>query len=300
MVSVMIFLLILFFLCISSAGEVYAQSVTNAEEPSKLNWYIDGYVDARYTLESGEDRNDQELTEYISLSFGETKERIISGHISGFLKQDLDSANHSAPLASFYDTYGQNYARLGTAYLDFRPGFQFLEHVRVGRQWIYDVPQLSRMDGVRIETENLDSHLRTRAILFGGIPDNTGESSRSNDRVFGGGLKFHPFKSSSFSAFYTRVQEEYEREYVDNSADDNSDKFTFKDDLLRFEFRKLFFENRFSLFTGYTNLNGKSRDLKLRLRVIQNPDEAAQGPITRCSFQLNMKSLPCSTVLSQS
>ncbi len=248
-------LFLLFFSCLQAAAPE-----SGGGNRLQDSWYLDGLFDARYTLQSGDESGEeQELREYLSLSFGE-KTRTVTCRVAGFAAHNLEGRTYSAPYGSLQDANGGNYARLSTAYLDFRPERLLLEHTRIGRQWLHDIPELSRMDGVRVESGALEKQWKTRAFGFAGIPSHLNESSRSGDRIFGGGVSLRPFPGSEFTVLYARLRDAYDLKRIDTA-----DHYTFNDDLLRIELSAWLVENQLRFSTDYSMVNGASRDCALHL-----------------------------------
>jgi hypothetical protein len=232
------------------------------DQPDQPDWYLRGHVDLRYTSRWNDDDEDQDLYEYLSLSFGQTGNRKISGYISGRLSHDLDGREHPDSFASTADTHDRLYARLTAAYVDVR--FEkLLETARFGRQWLSEVPEVVRVDGLRLKTRPLEASFNTRLVLFGGVPEHYDESSRDGDGVFGGGFEFKPLKTTRVSLFYARIKDEYKAKIATTGA-----KNTFSDDLVTVELRQLFFSGTTSFYGLYTNLNGSSRESKTRLTYV--------------------------------
>ncbi len=232
----------------------------NSKEDEQ-NWYVNGYLDFHYTWRfDDEGDSDQKLYEILSLSFGDKKSGWITGYISARLAQDLDGFDNPDPYLSIENTHDRFYPRLNAAYVDLRPGWNFLEVARLGRQWLSDIPVVIRMDGIRLETPPMEHTFHTRVILFGGIPWYVNESSRSEKRVYGLGFEFRPWDLTRFSVFYTRLNEVYDQEWVNAS-----NEITARDDLVSFDLRQNFLQNLMTFYGTYSNLNGDSRDSQLRL-----------------------------------
>ncbi len=223
-------------------------------------WYCDGYVDFRYRLQATGGERDSDLDELFSLSFGDTGSRWVSGYVSARFSQDVDGFSDPDPFASLPDSHDRSYERLSAAYVDVTPRWRLLRTVRLGRQWLAEIPEIVRMDGARLETGWLDPYMATRVVLFGGLPDHPHESSRRNDSVLGGGLELAPFETTRVSAFYARIKDVYEVDHVTTSS-----RSSHRDDLASLELRQRLLHELINLYAGYTNLNGDSRDLRLRM-----------------------------------
>jgi len=246
------------FLTLAGAW-IAAQPVENAPVPRESPWYLRGFLDLRYTFQSTGSESDNDTEEFLSLSFGEKKSRWISGHVAGRFVQDLDGYDESDSFLSVPDTFGRTHAWLTSAYLDLNPRRRLLDTVRLGRQWLAEVPEIVRMDGMRLKTGVLERGLRSRVFCFAGVPEHLSESSRSRDRVYGGGLELRPFAGTRASISYARIKDVYEVDHVDRSSRQSA-----RDDLVSLDLAQSLLHDRLSLFGGYTNLNGRSRDLRLR------------------------------------
>lgn len=253
---------------IPAVGQVYAGDVVppstapggGGGEGAPSSWYLDGSMELRYVFQYNEDYTDYDLEELLSLYFGKGRDGWISGYVSGRMTHDLDGFDKPDDFLSISDTHGRFYGRLTAAYLDLRPDWDFLEAARVGRQWIPQVPEIVRMDGILLRSRRLEDTLRTRTVLFAGVPEHFEESSQRNDRVFGAGLEFQPFDRTRLETFYTRLKDVYTSTYVHQES-----RVSTGDDLFSFQVRQLLFDDRLNLFGSYSNLNNRSRDGRLQL-----------------------------------
>ncbi len=213
----------------------------------RFSWQVDG----------GE--QDCDLRERFWISFGEEGRGRVTGYAAGFLTHDLDGAAYGDRFGGLADTRGRTYGQLSAAYIDLRPEGGPLGTARVGRQWLEEAPELVRMDGVRLESAALDSFLAARAVVFAGIPDHLYESSRSGDRVYGGGITARPWRDALLSAVFARIHDTYEIEHVDAA-----ERVSRRDDCLRFSYRQHLLDRRFVWRSEYALLENEPRELKLR------------------------------------
>ncbi len=222
-------------------------------------WYVHGNIDLRRVVQWNDEDDDDDFYQYLSLSFGEATQRRITGYISARITQDLNGREHPDSFSSVADTHDRSYARLNAAYVDLRFD-DLLDEARLGRQWLAEVPEFVRMDGIRLRTHPLERVLKTKLVLFGGIPEHYQESSRGGDRVIGGGFEIRPLAMTHISAFYTHLRDQY-RENPQN----NYRTVTFDDDLISVELRQLFLQRTVNFYGLYSNLNGNSRESRARL-----------------------------------
>ena len=238
------------------------------------DWFLEGFADLRYTYRGAAAADDHDGDQYVSLSFGEAQTRWLTGYVSGRMSQHLGGIEEPDPFPSTPHTYGRFFGRLSSAYLDLRPEWHLLDTARLGRQWLAEVPEIVRLDGVWVKSGKLEPYAGSRVLLFGGIPDHLDEPSAGGDRVFGGGVELNPLETTRLSAVYARIRDVYEVPYAKSSSGE-----TFRENLISCELRQRLFEDQIQFFGGYTNLNGDSRDLRLRVRY-DSPSGATGAYVT--------------------
>ena len=133
-----------------------SQEVPPSSSVLESSWFLDGYLDLRYSYRADSERRDQDLREVLSFSFGEARTRWIAGHVSLYLAQDLDGFDNPDAHPSLRDTEGRYYTLLDSAYVELRPGVPLFDVARVGRQWLEEVPEIVRMDGIHLQSRELE------------------------------------------------------------------------------------------------------------------------------------------------
>ncbi len=246
-------------LAVGTRANAADAGVPAAPVEAQSSWYLHGRADVRYTFQADSGEHDSDLRERFRLTFGEETRRRVTGEVAGFLAHDLDDTVYGDRFASLGDTSGRTYGQLSAAYVELRLEGVPIDAARVGRQWLEEVPELVRMDGARVESVDLEPYLRSRAVVFAGIPDHLSESSRRGDRVFGGTLSARPWRDAQLAATYARIHDVYDIEHLGES-----ERVSRRDDYLRFSYRQYLLERRLSWRSDYSLLENEPRDLRLR------------------------------------
>lgn len=148
---------------------------------------LHGYVSMRYRGRWGGNDADHDVYQVLALDFGDAKRFPVTGHVMTQLSWDVDGdtdADGEFAFFSLSDTYDSRLTgRLYHAYADFHD-FAPLETLRIGRQLIYDTPEVAWFDGLRVES-GASSRRRVKYGAYAGIPVHPYESSPEGDAVFG-------------------------------------------------------------------------------------------------------------------
>ncbi len=268
-------------LCAAAAGA--------APGADPADWYLRGLAEMRFSWRADGGQHDSDLRERFWISFGEGGKGRVSGYAAGFLTHDLDGTAYGDRFGGLADARGRTYGQLSAAYIDLRPESGPLDAARVGRQWFEEVPELVRVDGVRLESAALTAGLDTRMILFAGIPDHLYESSRRGDRVYGGGLTARPWRDARLAAVFARIHDTYQSRYVGAG-----ERVSRRDDCLRFSYRQLLLDRRFLWWSEYALLENEPRELRLRASYdLPSGKTSVSGHFTWVFSRLDALSTEC-------
>ncbi|MEW6744938.1 MAG: hypothetical protein AB1486_19465 [Planctomycetota bacterium] len=156
---------------------------------------LEGYVRTRYRLRATYDETDQDVSQDISLMWGDPKRHRLTFSVLGEWSWDADGRDDPSSLYSIEDTFDSRVnGRLLRAWADLNR-LGPLERLRFGRQELPSLPEVPLFDGVCVETHPLTGwNLRFRS--FGGVPTHLYESSPSGDSLFGLGVETEPTSST--------------------------------------------------------------------------------------------------------
>lgn len=157
---------------------------------------VHGFLATRYEGRSEGGARDHDLYHSASIDIGEKGRDPFTAHIMGRVSVDLDGQSdreNQFVFPSLADGYDQAvHGLLYHAYVDAGDG-ESLDKLRVGRQTLYETPELVLFDGVRLET-TAHGDGRFQWGLYGGVPAHLYESSAHGDRVFGTHAQASPWK----------------------------------------------------------------------------------------------------------
>lgn len=198
-----------------------AETARSPEAQAETGIPIHGYAQARYRYRATPDENDHDLEGTLLLDIGDPERHPVTGHLQAWSNFDLDETAGSGgpdPFFDLTDTYANDLtARLYQAYVDVHT-VEELELLRVGRQPLYDTPEIVSFDGARLETGEHGS-LAVRAGAYAGIPVHTYESSPAGDRVLGTFLETRPWRGGWTRLDWMHLEDE------DVLADHRNDLF---------------------------------------------------------------------------
>ncbi len=181
-----------------------------ASPPEEQGLPIHGSLRARYRYRSTSDEDDHDLYDTLTLDVGDPKHQPLTGHVLAWSNFDLDErASRSSPDPFFdlSDTYdGDLAARLYHAWVD-KPGVEGLEVLRVGRQPLYEAPEVVTFDGARVETSERGAR-DVRAGAYGGVPVHFFESSSSGDLVLGTFVEGRPWSGGRARLDWMHLEDE--------------------------------------------------------------------------------------------
>lgn len=149
---------------------------------------IHGYLKSRYIGRTTDGASDNDLYETLSVDFGDTAENDVTGHFLGDVSFDLDGKTETRgyyPFDSARDSTGSGIVgEVYSAYLDVNR-IGAVSYLRLGRQSIYETPEVSFFDGLSAESEELGS-LKLKLGAYAGIPVYLYQGYSSGDLVAGG------------------------------------------------------------------------------------------------------------------
>ena len=168
---------------IRAEGEATDGATTQSETQEKKKAVFDVRSSTRYRTDSDDYGHDHDLYQYLSLHVYDMMDGHLDFYSHGAFDIDLNETDGSD------NAYDEAWPRLNESYLDFHD-YGPLSHLRIGRQFLYDVDDL-HFDGLYssfLEDEQLGF------FIFGGRPVSY-YSSNSNEWLAGGGVQWRPWDS---------------------------------------------------------------------------------------------------------
>ena len=225
-------------------------SVAGAEPGEHPAFPIRGTLTSRYRGRWESDAGDHDLYQVLTLEAGDAETDRVTAHFMGQAAYDLDGADSEGNYAFFslQDTYDSPVtARLYHAYADVHE--TGLETVRLGRQLIYETPEVAYFDGVRVETEGLGEK-DVQLGIYGGVPVHPYESSPEGDVIVGVSGQARPWRGSRLRLDWMHLEDE-------SLLGEN------RDDLAAVALDQSFSPG-FQVGGEYSLLEGEQRDFRLR------------------------------------
>lgn len=149
---------------------------------------VHGYLKSRYVGRTTDGASDNDLYETLSLDFGDVVENRVTGHFLGDVSFDLDGTTDTEgyyPFDSARDSTGSGIVgEVYSAYVDVNR-IGAVGYVRLGRQSIYETPEVSFFDGLSAESEELGS-FKLKLGAYAGIPVYLYQGYSSGDFIGGG------------------------------------------------------------------------------------------------------------------
>lgn len=200
-----------------------------------------------------DDASDNDLYETLSLDVGDSAENRVTGHFLGDLSFDLDGHTDNDgyyPYDSARDSTGSGIVgQVYSAYLDVHR-LGAVSYVRVGRQSIYETPEVAFLDGLSAESEEL-GRLRLKLGAYAGIPVYLYQGYTSGDFVGGAYASSRLWKGARARVDFQHLQGR------NGSAEDLSN------DLIGVDgWQSL--GRSVDVHAHYTNLDGADRDILVR------------------------------------
>ena len=238
------------------------QDNSEGAEPDERACYpIRGTLSSRYRGRWESDAKDHDLYQVLTLETGDAESDRVTAHFMGQAAYDLDGADSEGNYAFFSleDTYDSAItARLYHAYADVHTSG--LDTLRLGRQLIYETPEVAYFDGVRVETEELGDK-DVQFGVYGGIPVHPFESSPAGDLILGVSGEARPWRGSRVRLDWMHLEDE-------SLLGEN------QDDLATLSLDQSF-ESGFRVGGEYSLLEGEERDFRLRASAYAEEQDLA-------------------------
>lgn len=180
------------------------EGATTEDEPKNFG----GSLSTRYRGRFTGGARDHDVYELLTLDFGDPRSSELSGHVMTQITADVDGRSDSdGDFFSLNDTYDSSVtARLYHAYVDVHEPETF-EVLRLGRQLIYETPEVVYFDGARVETV-ANARRGTRLGMYGGLPVYPFESSPAGDALFGAFAETRPWKLGRVRLDWMHLEDE--------------------------------------------------------------------------------------------
>lgn len=225
---------------------------------SLLDIPVHGFLSIKYRSRwTDKATKDNDAFANLGLDFGDPAKNRVTGHFLARGASDFDGKKDqqgSFAYDSIEDTYSSNVTgRLYHAYFDLHD-VELFDTIRLGRQSIYDTPEVAYFDGARLETEETGP-FRLRLGAYGGVSVNRFESSRDDDLLFGGFLQARPWRGGKLRADLMHSQDD--KRFTGTERQDELYTFSVWQGFTQYA--------RFHANYGY--LEGKNRDVLGRVDV---------------------------------
>lgn len=184
-------------------------SLLGGLSPEIFDIPVHGFVSTRYRGRWTGDDKDNDAYATIGLDFGEAGTQPVTFHFLGTAALDLDGGGSSGYHAfdSINDAYSSDLtARLYSAHLDLHT-IDFLDTVRIGRQTVYEAPELAFFDGGRVETADVGEY-SIRLGAYAGLPVHLYESSPSGDLLLGAFVQAKPWNDGRARIDWMHAEDE--------------------------------------------------------------------------------------------
>ncbi len=225
-----------------------------AHDESLVHGFLRTRFQGRWTAGAA----DRDIITTLSLDAGDAKRDRVTAHFLGDGSVDLDghtTTEGSYQFDSQRDSTGQDIVgRVYSAYLDIHRVGPLA--VRLGRQSVYETPEISYFDGVRIDTE--DRSLPVQAGAYAGWSVHLYQGYAKDDHVGGAYAEARPWKDGRTRLDWQRIEGR------------NGD-FDYRSDLVSLAaWQRL--AKHVDLHVRYTRQNNDSRDLFARC-TLQLPED---------------------------
>lgn len=200
----------------SPASDAPVQEIGGALPPAEPSYPIHGSLSSVFRSRASGGEHDHDVTEVLSLDFGDPARHDWTGHVMARLNGDLDGDTDSPRLNDINDTYDQALvAHLYDAWAEKR-NLGAVDHVRLGRQTIWHTPVFAWFDGMSAETKALTSKKMSFGV-YGGVPVHLYESSREGDVLAGAWAQAEPWKNGRVRIDWMHPEDDGSfGEHVDN------------------------------------------------------------------------------------
>lgn len=214
---------------------------------------VHGFLTTRYRMRATGDTKDHDAYLYLGLDSGDPLGHKITAHLLSRATLDLDGEQDTRGFYAFdsiTDSYDSSLnGRIYYGYVDFHR-LGFIEKLRLGRQLIYEAPEVAYFDGIRVDTEMLRSYRKLQFGFYGGVPVHLYESSPRGDALLGAYFQARPWTGGRVRLDYLYAQ-------------DDTASTTNRDHYYSLGIWQTLSE-RVNLNARYSRINGVDRDLLLR------------------------------------
>lgn len=178
-----------------------------AEEPS-----LQGKVDLSYRYRSDGNEIDQDMRQYLSLSYfrpWEKAEAEVGAVFAGMLQEDIDGRQTGE---EFYQ-----FSELADSYESATVGWLYLAYAEISTRKTLEIMRLGRQELMEFEPMAFDGGLVAARVnkkislwAYGGVPVNLYETDRAGDSLIGAHAVFRPMKNLSLMLCYLGLRDEVE------------------------------------------------------------------------------------------
>lgn len=159
----------------------------------------------RYYLRSNGDDSDNDVVSLLTLDLGHADKDRVTGHFAGRMSYDLDGRDGS--FQSIDDSRGGPFdAYVYDAYADIHQ-IKGFELVRIGRQSVYETPEVAFFDGAHVALEPMGA-LQFQLGGYGGMSTHLYESAHSGDLTAGAYAQVRPWTGNRMRVDYMHLEDE--------------------------------------------------------------------------------------------
>lgn len=229
---------------------------TESDLEKWLGFPIHGYLSTRYRGRWAGEARDEDLYQYLELNLGDPDRHTVTAHLFSRATEDIDGSKNNRGayvFDSIADTFNSDfYARLYEGYVDLHR-LGPTELVRLGRQYLYETPEIVNFDGASLRTKECHSFYQLQGGLYGGLPVHYRpfSSSHQGDALMGAYLQGKPWSGGRGRIDWIHIE------------DDNTSFGKEKNDLYGFGFWQSVTEY-LHLYGFYSLLEERDRELLIR------------------------------------
>lgn len=237
-----------------------APAADPTERPAAPPIALHGVLRSRYVGRWTDGASDHDQLTLASLTLGDREADRVTAHLLADLVADLDgNTGHRGHYAfdSTRDSRGRGTTgRIYSAYVDIhRTGP--LSLVRLGRQSLYDVPEISYFDGARIDSREFGA-TRVKLGAYGGVAVRLYDTYDADEHLVGSFIEGRPWRGARYRLDWERL------------VGDGEDDISHANDLVGASGWQRF--GRYAnLYSRWITLDGESRDIYAR-GAIGQPD----------------------------
>lgn len=172
---------------------------------------VTGTLSSQYRLRWDGDDKDQDLFTFLSAEAGDPEKDPVTYHVAARASWDLDGQQDQSGgyvFDSITDSFDSPFnGRLYDAYADIHAFPEFAETLRLGRQEIYETPELAYFDGLRYESPEWTKG-KVQVGVYGGLPVHLFESSPQGDRLLGTFVQTRPWQGGRLRADWMHSEDD--------------------------------------------------------------------------------------------